>query len=301
MRSAISTIAVAILVAIVVIAGVASVYLLGFRDVGGNVSHSVSTITQTSTFPCPTSIENQTTSQNGTTVNSLPSFGPLFGNFSAMTVELYGNGSTGNSVTTSSFSVLNRSTYTSSSGTATAYEVNITTVAIEPNVEVEGFQNYTTTLVSPGNHTNRESVVAYFSSNGSKISTVGIGRNSTASYAGIGYLTYFYPIVTQNYSKSALSVINKTTISIGSTKMDITNYEHPALMIISVQEGCNGEPPITNRATIYDWAVQEGVARGKSFSLLTQYHQIYSVNSNPTSSTSSEFSLNWRVTSFTVS
>lgn len=218
-----------------------------------------------------------------------------------MTVEIYGNGSTGNSITTSSFSVLNKSSYTSSSGKATAYEVNVTTVAIEPNVEIEGSQNFSTTLVSPGNHTNRDSVVAYFLPNGSEISTGGVDINSSASYPAIADLMYFSPIVTQNFSKSGLSVINKTTITIGSTKMDVVNYQHPALMLISVQKGCDGAPATTTRTTIYNWTFQEGVAPGTSFSLLTRYHQTYSVVSNSSSHSTSGLALNWKVTSFAVS
>jgi hypothetical protein len=303
LRSTISNIAVAILLGIVIVAGVAAVYEFGIQGAGvGSTSHSVSTVTETYTLPCPSSFENQTSSETSTSVNSLPDFGSLFGNFSALTIELYGNGSTGNSLTTSSFSVLNRSSYVSSSGRQNDYEVNVTTVAIEPNVEEEYSENFSTTVVTPGNHTNRESIVAYFSSNGSEISTTGVGGSSSGSGPDLTDLLYFYPLVTQNYSASGLSVINKTTITVGSARMHVTNYEYPALMQTSVQEGCNGEPSITTRTTIYNWTVQEGVAPGTNFSLVTQYQQHYSVSSNSTSpSSSSEFSLNWIVTSFTVS
>ena len=302
LRSAISTIAIAILLGIVIIAGVAAVYEFGIQGAGvGSTSHSVSTVTETSTFPCPSSFENQTSSETRTSVNSLPDFGSLFGNFSAMTVILYGSGSTGNSLTTSSFSVLNRSSYLSSSGKETEYEVNVTTVAVEPNVQEQYSDNFSTTIVSPGNHTNRESVVAYFSSNGTEISKTGVGGNSSGFGPDLIDLLVFYPLVTQNFSASDLSVINKTTITIGSTMMHVTNYEHPALMQTSVQEGCNGEPSITTRTTIYNWTVQEGVAPGTDFSLVTQYHQAYSIESNSSSPSSSGLILNWMVTSFTVS
>ncbi|MGI0092311.1 MAG: hypothetical protein ACREBS_11440 [Nitrososphaerales archaeon] len=85
--------------------------------------------------------------------------------------------------------------------------------AIERNVGVEGSRNFSTTLVSPGNHANRESAVAYFSSNGSEISTGGVGGYSSASYTDIADLQYFYPIVIQSFSKGRLSAINKTTIT----------------------------------------------------------------------------------------
>ena len=153
---------IAVVVGIVAALAVASlvVYLeAGYQPTTTSGHPFTGTTATTFTYPCPTSYSTSTGTSTAEAPQAGLDFGHLLGNFSAMTIVLYGYGPTGNSVTTSSFEVLNRS----SSAGAARYEVNITTTAIEPNVSVASVHNSTTTVVSSGNHTTRSSFLGYVS------------------------------------------------------------------------------------------------------------------------------------------
>ena len=173
-RSISSTVAALTVIAVILVA-LSVFYLasLNFPTTGGSSTAVFDqTVTNTVTYPCPSSLQNETSAisaANNSSNRSLD-FAPVFGNFSEMSVVLSGNGLTGSSITTSTFVVLNRSL----SGSEDIYEVNVTTKAIELNVEIQGSQNSRTTIVQPGNHTNIESILALVSSNGSVISIRGL-------------------------------------------------------------------------------------------------------------------------------
>ncbi len=93
-------------------------------------------------------------------------------------------------------------------------------------------------------------------------------------------------------------MINSASVAIGSTKMNVTNYDLPASVETTVYESCvSGGAASTTITKLYGWTIQEGVVPGTDFSLVSQYHYIASVTSN---STSSFGNINWKVTSFTL-
>jgi hypothetical protein len=222
-------------------------------------------------------------------------FGPLLGNFSAMTVALYGNDSNGRSYSTYSYVVLNKS----SSPSGTTYEVNVTSRSVGRSVAVSEDQNSTTTMVSPGNITRIGSVLEDISSNGSVISTKSsIGNQSFPTTP----LQFFTPeLFGVSSSSSQLRTINNSTVRIGSTMMNVTNLERPVTVEVMVQEACSGTPATMTVVTISHWDIQVGRVPGTTFNLVTRYSQEYSVQSNSSSPISpSEFSVTEQVTSFTV-
>jgi len=253
---------------------------------------SVGTTTSTITYHCPTWFTTQTTtmSTTGNTSNRGLDFGPLLGNFSAMTVVLYGNGPTGKSFTSSSMAVLSRSWAPS----GPLYEVNVTSESIEPQVTISSYGNTTTTITSPGNVTRIGSILADLAKNGSVVSTL----RSSGNLSGLLLpLLFFVPQLSQNYSSSNNRILNTSTVTIGTTRMNITNLELPDLVNVVIQEGCGGQQGTTFREVITHWEVQVGQVPGTTFSLLTRYSQTYSIQST---STSTEFKVTEEVTGFSV-
>jgi hypothetical protein len=269
-----------------------------------------STTTTTQTIPCPTSLTTQTTSTTSTGTNRLPSFGPLLGNFSSISVMLYGHTPTGGSYTSLTFAVLNRS----SSSSGPTYLLNITGRTVGPNVTTEETQEFTTTIAS-ANQTWEGSLLGHFASNGSLISTEKTSGN--LSSAGLSLL-FLYPMISLNFTSSnnRLHVVNNTIVTIGSTRMVVTNYEFPSEVLVQVLEGCDSVPPINSTSTISYLGIQAGRVPGTNFILTTQISETLTLQSNPlncglsangetmscssSSATSVNLSLTWRVTSFSI-
>jgi hypothetical protein len=76
--------------------------------------------------------------------------------------------------------------------------------------------------------------------------------------------------------------------------------ELPASVNVVIQEGCDGQPATATTVTISHWEVQVGQVPGTNFTLVTRYSQVYSIQSNSTTSSSSGFSATEEVTGFTV-
>lgn len=291
-------VAVIVVVIVLTVASLAVYLQAGNESRTTSVSTLVRTITTTVTYPCPASLATQTgtstkSSTGNNTSNGGLNFGPLLGNFSAMTVVLYGNGSNGKSFTSSSMAVLNRSL--TSSGPI--YEVNVTTKSIERQVTVSGTQNTMTTIVSPGNITTVGSLLADVARNGSVVSTIGSSGNLSAPPLP---LVFFAPLFLQNYSSSGSRAVSTSTITVGTTRMTVANWEPPTLVEVMVQDGCNSAPATIMILTISHQEVQAGQVPGTNFPLVTRYSQVYSIQSNSSTSSSSEFSVIEEVTGFTV-
>lgn len=109
-------------------------------------------------------------------------------------------------------------------------------------------------------------------------------------------MLFFFPLISEKYLSNQLAVINTTAVTIGSTAMNVTNYEHSSQVILQMMGGCNGEAATRITTTVSNWALQAGHVPGTNFTLLTQYFQQYSIESN--SSSPSKFTLAWRVASF---
>ncbi len=289
-----------LVVGIVVVLAAASlvIYLQTGNQPGTTSSPPVGTTTTTVYFPCPVSV----TAQTSTTTTSSPGnsasnkgldLGPLLGNFSAMTVVMYGNDSNGKSFTSSSMAVLNRS----STPSGPIYEVNVTSKSIEPQVTTYETQNATTTITSPGNVTSIGSVVADVARNGSVFSMIRSTGNLSSTPLP---LALFTPLILLNYSSSGGRTVSTSTITIGTTKMSVANWEPPTLVEVIVQDGCNGEPATTATATISHSEIQFGQVPGTSFTLVTRFSEVLSMQSNSTAFSPSRLSLTEEVTGFTV-
>lgn len=255
------------------------------------------TTTTTATYPCPSSLLTQTNTTTagtgGSSKNRGLDFGPLLGNFSTMTVAMFGNGSNGKSFTTSTMTVLSRSP----TAPGAAYEVNVTTKSIEPQVTVSYSQSTTTTITSTGNVTRIGSVLADIARNGSVVSTKRSSGNLSSPPLP---LESFVPLLLQNYSSANSRAVSTATVTIGTTRMSVTNLALPVLVNVIILQGCNGAPPTKTTLTISDWEVQVGQVPGTDFTLVTRFSQIYSVRSSSTTTSSSGFSVNEEVTGFTV-
>ena len=287
------TLVVVVVVAVLALASLVAYLQIGYQHRTTSVLPPVGTTTNTITYPCPTSFTTQTTTTSCTANNTSTrglDFGPLLDNFSAMTVVLYGNGSNGRSLTSSNMAVLSRS----SAPSGPLYEVNVTTESIEPQVTISSYGNTTTTITSPGNVTRIGSVLADLAKNGSVVSMI----RSSGNLSGLLLpLWLFVPLLSQNYSSSNSRTIGTSTVTIGTTRMSVTNLEFPDLVNLIIQEGCSGQQATTTKETISHWEVQVGQVPGTTFTLLTRYSQIFSIQSN---STSTEFSITEEVTGFTI-
>lgn len=267
-----------------------------------------STVTTTETLPCVTSSMGLT---NITTASTAPSNGgenetsllaSLLGNFSEMSTVFTSSGPGGPVVATSSFVVLNRSTVAG----VQIDEINSTTEVSFANEVVQSSGNYTTTVVGPGNVTNAESMLVLFESNGTVIPVNNASGNENLGESGSSLIS-FLPIVAQSnlISSSGTSKINSTTVTIGSTKMQVTNYQRPSLVEYMTNEGCNSTA-FTETISIFNTLIQAGIVPGTNFTLVTQYKfdeessLSYSNSSSSSSSSGSELFLDLRVTSFTV-
>ena len=185
----------------------------------------------------------------------------------------------------------------SSTPSGPIYEVNVTTKSIERQVTMSGTQYTTTTIVSPGNVTTFGSVLADVAKNGSVVSMIKSSGNLSSQPLP---LALFWFLFLQNYSSSGSRTVSTSGIMIGTTKMSVANWELPTLVEVIVQDGCNGEPATTTTVTISHSEVQAGQVPGTNFTLVTRYSLVYSIKSNSTISSISEFSATEEVTGFTV-
>ena len=287
-----------IVVGIVIVLAVTSVVV--YLQTGNQPSTtsdlpSIGTTTTTVTFPCSSAFTTQTitntTNNAGESNNGGLDFSPLLGNFSAVTMVEYGNGSEGRSFTSSSVAVLSRR----STPSGPIYEVNVTTMSIAPVNLAYLTQNTETTITSSGNITRIGSVLADLASNGSVVSMI----RSTGNLSGLPLsLWYGVSLFSQNYSFSNSRTISTSTDTIGTTRMSVTNMGLPTLVTVVVQQGCGQQAATTTKETISNRDVQFGMVPGTDFALVTRSSQVYSIQWNSTAS--SEFSLTEEVTGFTV-
>lgn len=286
-----------IVVGVVAVLAVAAltIYLeVGNRPRSTPSSSPAGTATTTVTYPCPFSSTTQTlTTTAGSTGSAGSGYGPLLGNFSAMNVVLYGNGTNGKWFASSSMTVLNRSSTPSGLG----YEVNITTESVGRRVNVSETQRVTTTIISPGNFTSVGSELANVAENGSVVSMIRSSGNSSSQPLP---LAFFAPLLMQGYSHPGSREVSASTITIGTTKMAVANWQLPASVDVIVQNGCDGEGATKVTLTTSHETVQAGQVPGTDFTLVTRYALTYSMQSNSTSPSSSEFSVTEEVTGFTV-
>lgn len=305
-----------VLVVVVIILGASVVlYLLaaqGLPFTRGSSTTSTptpfnSTVTTTQTLPCAISSLNLTNiTATSTTVsnsgeNETGLLASLFGNFSEMTVVTSQSVQNEPIVATSSFAVLNRSTVAG----VQIDEINYTAKTVFANEAVQASGNTTTTIIVPGNVTNEESMLVLFESNGTVIPVNNAGGNEVQGDSG-SVLASFLMILPQSnlISSSDISKINTTTVAIGSTRMQVTNYQRPSLLDYLTNEGCSGSS-FTETISVFNTLIQIGTVPGTNFTLVTQYRfdedsSISFSNSTSSSSSPSEAVLDWTVTSFTV-
>ena len=286
-----------IVVGVVAVLAVAAltIYLeVGNRPRSTPSSSPAGTATTTVTYPCPFSSTTQTlTTTAGSTGSAGSGYGPLLGNFSAMNVVLYGNGTNGKWFASSSMTVLNRS----STPSGPVYEVNITTESVGRRVNVSETQRVTTTIISPGNFTSVGSELANVAENGSVVSMIGSSGNLSSQPLP---LAFFGPQLLQDYSSSGSREVSTSTVTIGTTKMTVTDWQLPTLVQVVVDDACDGVPATTMTVTASHQMIQAGQVPGTDFTLVTRYAQKYSMQSNSTSFPSSELSVTEEVTGFTV-
>ena len=209
-----------------------------------------------------------------------------------MTVTVSANDSTVNWLT-ASFVVLNRT----SVGSQEIYEVNVTIV--EPNIAVPS-SNLTTTVTQSGGTrgTVMEAMLASVSSNGTVISA-----NGETGYFALNLyqqnMNFFSFLNLRNFPPDHSVVISRTTIQIGSTSMNVTNYAVPSTIIIQTMQGCDGSAASMFTESLLDQTMQVGIVPGTNFTLLTLYSLRVSIGSNSTSTGGSqEFPYQIKVVSF---
>ena len=293
--SKVDSVAAFVIVVVIVTAAAGAVTLNG----GLPPAYTGSTTTTTLTMSCPT-VNSTQTGGNGTP--RLPGIGPLLGNVSAITTveNVYSTG--GNFVIVSNLLVLNRS-FTSSGA---AYLVNVTMEEVSSNVttvNVNGLLTYTSTTV--GNQEQVGSVLGLVVSNGSMVS---VEKSSGASVVTNELTVYplgsFEPFASINSTASNLALhrLNSTVVEIGSTRMIVTNYELPTLVMVQLQEGCSpGTPGVSSVATISNGTIQAGRVPGTDFTLITEISESFAFQSNSTSfSGISSASVTEKVTSLSV-
>jgi hypothetical protein len=271
-----------------ILAGSAAIYffvvLPSFQSTG-TPSLFEKTITETLPFGCapppPDANFTQTTS-NSTTTNQSPNvWGPLFGNFSAMTVERFSYSTSGNSADVSSFTVLSEN----STSSGAIYEVGVKQLQNQSN--------------SPINPTTNYSSVFLVSTNGSIFSpTTGLNESpQAAEFSFLFSMTDFEELISYaNFSSKDASIINATTVKIGEAALKVTNYRHSSLVIVQTPCASLG----TTTETISNWTFQTAKILGTNYTLITEMTQHYLIQSNTTVTSSSpqSFSITWKVTSF---
>ena len=274
---------------------------VGFASWNGSpvVPFSRSTITTTETVPCFAS-----TSEPGGNA-SAPDYGPLLGNLSALSVVEYAVAGPGNAVLRADLLVLNRS-YTSS---GPEYLVNVTVESVGPSTTVSASQGFTTTMNNV-NQTTTVSVLGVVVSNGTMISLErSSGEAAVASQLTTFPLDFFGALVALNPSASStqsttglLHRINSTVVTIGPTRMAVTNYGLPAFVIVDLLQGCGSETTSTTTVGgISHEAIQAGLVPGTDFTLVTQFSTAFELRSNSSSASApTSFGILEKVTSFSA-
>jgi len=262
-------------------------------------SYTSSTITTTNTIFCPS--VNSTQTPSNSTVR-LPNFGPLLGNFSGISVVESVQSSQGNFAALASLQVLN----ISYSGSRPVYLVNVTMVGVSSNVTMVNIINgFTTTSTTSGNQTEVGSVVGTVASNGSLISvdkSTGVAAiTNQLTLFPLGFFETLTPVnsTSPNY---VLRASNSAVVTIGSTRMLVTNFELPTVVLVQFVEGCgSGTSTVSTAGTVTNVTIQEGRVPGTNFKLVTQFSETIILGSN--SSSTSKFpptSISEKVTSFSV-
>ena len=244
------------------------------------ITHTGSTTTTTETISCPTL---NSTQASGNSSVRVPNYGPLLGNFSAisMVYDLYG--SSGNFAISASLLVLNRSF----ASARPVYLVNVTAKEVSSNVTMVSTNDYTTTTSTTiGNQTQMGSVLGLVVSNGSMtLVEKSSGESAVASQLATFPLNFFEPFVLLNSSVSnhALYPLNSTVVTIGSTRMVVTNYEIPTFVLVDLVEGCGSESSSSSTAMTSYEAIQAGRVPGTDFTLVTQLSARFAFQSNSSS------------------
>lgn len=249
-------------------------------NLGSITAYAGSTTTTTQTISCP----SNSTQTSGNSSARVPNFGPLLGNLSAISIVENVYSSDGNFSLLANLLVLNRS-FTSS---RPVYLVNVTAKAVSSNVTmVSGNGSTTTTEKTGGNQTQMGSVLGLVVSNGSMVSV----ERSSGEYSAMPQLTtvplyFFETIVSLNFSASNYSLhpINTTVVTIGSTRMVVTNYELPTLVLVQLLEGCGSETSSVSEVVIVsNVLIQEGRVPGTDFTLITLLSERFAFQSNSSS------------------
>ena len=257
-----------------------------------------STTTITQTVSCPTVNSTLTSGNNG---NRAPDYGPLLGNLSAISMVENVRSSSGNLSISASLLVLDRNLSSSSP----VYLVNVTVKGVSSNVAVVSSNGLTTTTSTiSGNQTQMGSVLGLVVSNGSMISL----ERSTGEPAVTLQLTtfpleFFGSFVSLNHytSSYALRAVNSTVVTIGSTRMVVTSYLLPTLVLAQLLEGCGSEPSsVSTVATVSNVVIQAGLVPRTELTLLTLLSERFAFQSNSTSPSLFPARITERVTSFSV-
>ena len=265
---------------------------------GASAAPTGSTTTTTQTISCPALNSTQTSGGSNAFV---PDFGPLLGNLSALSFVENVYGSSGNMVLTADLLVLNRSLTSS----RPVFLVNVTVKAVSSSLTTMTSNGLTTTSTIPGSQTLKGSMLGLVASDGSVIS-VGrsIGDPALTSELAISPFTFFVTLVSLNgfASSFGLHLVNNAFVTIGSTRMLVSNYALPTVVLTELLVGCGPEPlSAAVVETVSDAAIQAGRVPGTDLTLITRFSEKVAFQSNSTSSSSLPAgSVTEEVTSFSV-
>jgi hypothetical protein len=253
---------------------------MGLVSRNGGSTYTASTTTTTRTIACPTINSTQTGGSSGV---QFPDYGPLLGNFSAVSVaeKVYSSGE--NLTILAGLLVLNRSFI----GSLPVDLVNVTVKEVLSNATMVGSNGLTTTTyTSSGSQTTMGSVLGRVVSNGSMISV----ERSSGGFAGASQLTivplsFFATLASWNSSSSsALHQINRTVVTIGSSRMVVTNYEGPTVVLVELMQACGSSPSSTSVFTTSHEVIQAGIVPGTDYTLVTSFSARLALQSNSSSS-----------------
>jgi len=239
------------------------------ESMSSNTPSSSAASTSTESISCSSAV--LASGLNSTSVSSpflSADYAPLFGNFSAMTISLRvndsGTTSTENTVVVSSYNVVG----TSGSGHSEIYDLSV-------NQQVPGSANQTLT--------------AQLEANGTLVGASILGLSLPAAEASSTFTAFMSPFAaeveaqsTLGASAAAYKLVNQTTITLGPSTLDATNYES-ATGPITVSE-CG------QTTSIMSMELQTAELPGSAFTLVTYQHE--QVETQTTSSSeSSNFTL----------
>jgi len=283
-----------VLVAVIVSATIGAVTLKS----GLPPAYTGSTTTTTETISCPTLNSTQTSGNN----SQPPNYGPLLSNLSSISTVEDVHSSQGNFAVSASLQVLNRS-YSSSSP---VYLVNVTVKEVSSNVTMVSSSGFTTTTSTTGvSQPQVGTVLGLVASNGSIISVEkSSGVAAVMEQVTTFPLEFFEPFasVSSLGSTPSLHRLNSTVVTIGSTRMVVTNYAMPTYVLVALLEGCGSESPmVSTTSTVSNGTIQVGRVPGTDFTLVTQISETLAIQTNSTASSGiHSASFSERVTSFSV-